>query len=101
MLEERSSTFYQLRNQAVGLAQNATFQIGAKDLWYTRSDPAGFWKDVPYTSTLQVRRLGRGVIIQYMDDNLDGTQYKYFQKNETGESNILYETGWATARVGS
>jgi hypothetical protein len=94
MREDINSTFYQLRNRTVRLREKVSFQSGTTDSWYSK-DPSGSWEEV--SSTL----LSKGsVTIQYMDDNLDGTQYRYYQKNNT-KDRVVHQTGVATVRVGS
>jgi hypothetical protein len=89
----RDSTFYQLRGRSVTLVLNAPYRNGTIDLWYTKE----FWYLKSLSTTWQVQRSKRNVTIKYMDDNLDGTIFRYYQENYYGRT--MYQTS-ATAHVG-
>jgi hypothetical protein len=63
LFRDKNSKFYQLKIHGVTVVQHAIFQA---------IERSRTWKAVPFTSTLQVKRSGRNVITEYMDDNLEG-----------------------------
>ena len=72
---------------------------GRPEFWLTRPGAGGDASYISTISNLQVRVFDRFVIIDPMDDKVDGTQYKYVLEFLNGTT--IYETNWMTARLGS
>ena len=101
--ENESSTVYQLIGATVHLIPPQTAPAllpkGAFQLWSERPQAGGFL--IPRVSDvgLQVRRDGRFLIIDPMNDTVDGKRYKFIIQFLNGTR--VYETKWATVRLGS
>ena len=101
--ENESSTVYQLIGATVHLRPPQTAPAllpkGAFHVWTERPQASGFRIPMNSVVGLQVRTDGRSLIIDPMNDTVDGNQYKYIIQFLNGKR--VYETKWATVRLGS
>ena len=100
---EKTSTVYQLIGATVHLIPPqiapALLPRGEFQVWLKRPQPGGSLFPIATDVRLQVRTDGRFLIIDPMNDTVDGNQYKYIIQFLNGTR--LYETKWATVRLGS
>ena len=69
------------------------------NVWFTRRRAGAAETVISGELHLQVRQSAENVIIYPMDVRVDGAQYKYVRQFSNGTR--IYETNWATARLGS
>lgn len=104
--ENRMSTIYQLDGLMTTITQNSPVKgglgTGRTAGWFSRAGPSATRVDgVSTDSGLQVHVADESLIINPMNDTVNGTQYKYVVQTTDIPSIVAYQTEWVTARLGS
>ena len=100
--EKEATTFYQLNGSMARLNPPHTAPLpppGSVRVWLTRPRAGGTESSIDTDPNLQVKVVDAFMIIDPMDSTVDGAQYKYTIQFLNGTR--IYETDWATARLGS